>query len=175
MKRGDKVPENTIKHTAEEMEIFYRKYSQKVYKVCFSYMKNEFDAADIMQEVFMKWLTCKSPPKGDKYEIAWLVVTAGNLCKNHIRDRKYSKRVSETYIENIAENCDIFENNDILETIMELDDKYKTVVYLFYYEGMSAKDIAKYTKSNYASVRSRLSRARKILKEKLGGYDNYEK
>ena len=56
-----------------------------------------------------------------------------------------------------------------MEAVLNLPPKYKDVVYLYYYEGYSTAEIARHLKSPEATVRSRLSRARTILKDQLGG------
>ena len=54
---------------------------------------------------------------------------------------------------------------------MKLSDKYRTAIYLFYYEDMSVAEIARATKSSESAVKARLSRARAILKESLKGVE----
>ena len=61
------------------------------------------------------------------------------------------------------------EQSAVLEEVLSLPKKYKDVVYLFYYEGYSAAEIADIMKKKENTIYSLLSRARKLLKEKLGG------
>ena len=57
----------------------------------------------------------------------------------------------------------------MVEAVLNLPPKYKDVVYLYYYEGYTTAEIAKHLKSAEVTIRSRLSRARNILKDQLGG------
>ncbi|MEG0115519.1 MAG: sigma factor-like helix-turn-helix DNA-binding protein, partial [Hydrogenoanaerobacterium sp.] len=57
----------------------------------------------------------------------------------------------------------------ILHTVLSLPAKYKDIIYLFYYEGYSALEIAKILGKNENTVYSLMSRGRALLKEKLGG------
>ncbi len=159
------------KERAREIADFYEKYCLTVYRVCFSYLKNESDASDIMQDTFMKWLTCKNPPHGEKHETAWLVMTAGNLCKNFLKSYAYSKREDLSETDGLAE-ADSSESREILDAVLSLPPKYKAIVYLYYYEGLSTLEIAEYSGENHATVRSRLRRAREILRKKLGDEQN---
>ena len=59
--------------------------------------------------------------------------------------------------------------NPVLEAILHLPSDYKTVVYLYYYEGYSTGEIAKFLRCPQPTVRTRLTRARKQLKSMLGG------
>lgn len=58
---------------------------------------------------------------------------------------------------------------DILETVMSLSVKERTVIYLYYYEGYATEEIAGILKITASAVRSRMERARKHLKSKLEG------
>ena len=152
----------------EQAAEFYEKYSLTVYRVCFSFVKNQADACDIMQETFLRWLNCKNPPKGEAHETGWLVMTAGNLCKDFLRRKK---RISFDALDcehEIASFDNTEQKNEVLSAVMALPDKYKTAVYLYYYEDYSTKEIAQMTHLKHSTVRSRLKRAREILRKELG-------
>ena len=59
--------------------------------------------------------------------------------------------------------------SEVMEALMSLKKDYKTAVYMYYYEGYTTAEIAIHLKCPEATVRSRLSRARKQLKTLLGG------
>lgn len=63
------------------------------------------------------------------------------------------------------------ESDDIslIDTVKQLPEKYRIVIHLFYYEGLSVGEIGKITKSRASTVRTRLTRARKLLRKELGG------
>lgn len=63
------------------------------------------------------------------------------------------------------------ESDDIslIDTVKQLPEKYRIVIHLFYYEGLSVEEIGKITKSRASTVRTRLTRARKLLRKELGG------
>ena len=66
------------------------------------------------------------------------------------------------------------EVSDLFYAVMELPEKYRVVVNLYYYEDYSVKEIAKILKMNESSIQTRLMRARGILKKKMKGVLNYE-
>lgn len=66
------------------------------------------------------------------------------------------------------------EDNDLYEAVKMLPAKCRSVVYLFYYEGYSTKEIADIIHVREATVRTRLVRARKMLKRKLAEAWDYE-
>lgn len=156
------------RRSRESAAAFYDRHCARVYRVCLSFVRDPDTAADLMQDTFMRWLECKSPPRGDKHEIAWLVMTAGNLCRDYLRRQK---RFS---IEDISQAYDIVaedntrRNGELLEAVRRLPEKYRTAVYLFYYEDMTAEQIAQYTNQRNSTVRSQLTRAREMLRKELG-------
>ena len=130
-------------------------------------LKNESDAEDVVQETIIKYYQ-KSPVFVDsEHEKAWLIVTASNLCKDSLK-KWWRKHEDLDDYANILPAADPKEDSAV-EAVLNLPPKYKDVVYLYYYEGYSTAEIARHLKSPEATVRSRLSRARTILKDQLGG------
>ena len=154
---------------AEEREFreFYEAYSQTVYRVCFMYMKNRYDAEDAMQMLFAKLIE-KNPGFENAYqEKAWIVITASNICKSLLR-RHSRKDVS---IEELMNDLPASEgeSREILSIIMNLPHNHKSTIYLYYYEGYSCSEIAEMLKTKESTVRSYLRRGREKLKIYLGG------
>jgi RNA polymerase sigma-70 factor (ECF subfamily) len=73
-----------------------------------------------------------------------------------------------------AENFDRQEQIELFSSVMSLPEKYRTVLYLFYYEDYSVKEIAEILHIKSSAVTTRLSRARNILKIQLTEGDTYE-
>lgn len=147
-------------------EVYYR-HVASVYRVCYSFMKNKPEAEDMVQETFLRLLTSGQTFENNRHEKAWLIVTASNLCKDTLK-KWWRKHEDLDDYANILPAADPMEDS-VVEAVLNLPPKYKTVVYLYYYEGYATAEIARYLKSPEATVRSRLSRARSILKDQLGG------
>ena len=98
---------------------------------------------------------------------AWLIVTASNLCKDQLKRLYRHEEDLEQHTELAAESPP--GENPVLEAILRLPMDYKTVVYLYYYEGYTTGEIAKALHCLQPTVRTRLARARKQLKLMLGG------
>lgn len=159
------------KRSDKEITELYNKYHTIIYRLCFTYMKNESDASDAVQETFFR-LIKKSPRfENEEHEKAWFIRTASNICKD---DLKRSHRKDESLEDHTEIQCGGEPHIDeVLQAILRLPDKYKTAVFLFYYEGYTSAQIAQILKMSASTVRNHLGEARKILKEKLGG-DYYE-
>ena len=59
----------------------YNRHVDMVYRVCYSFMKNQTDAEDMVQETFLRLLSNQKKFVDERHQKAWLIVTASNLCK----------------------------------------------------------------------------------------------
>ena len=155
-----------------EMEVkrAIEKHADMVRRICFVHLKNRSDTEDIFQTVFLKYLLCSGTFENDEHEKSWFIRVAINACKDLIKSLARHQTVS---FDVIAEESEAIsdKNSDVLSVVLSLPKKYKDIIYLFYYEGYSAIEIAKILKKNENTIYSLLSRGRKILEEELGGDD----
>ena len=141
-------------------ELFHR-YRDDVYRLAVSYTKSPEEAEDVCQTVFLKLLEQGSVTLGkDK---AWLMQVTANQCRSLLRSSWWKKTTA------LDESISVGppQTNEVLRAVMDLDPKYRVVVYLHYYEGYSTGEIGKLLKISPSAVTTRLSRARKRLKETL--------
>lgn len=156
-----------LQRTGKEIQIIYHRQVDTVYRVCYSFMKNVPEAEDMVQETFLRLLSSGQRFENERHERAWLIVTASNLCKDSLK--KWWRRM-----ESIHDHVDRLPgegipDNPVLEAVLALPEGYKTAVYMYYYEGYTTAEIARYQRCREATVRSRLARARKQLRSMLGG------
>ena len=153
----------SLLRTDKEIAEIYKRHSKTVYRVCFAYMKNPADTEDAVQDTFFQLIKSGPAFESEEHEKAWLIRTATNICKNVLRHwwRRH-ENIEDFYNLPSSENI---ETDDIFQVVMELPEKYKTVVYLYYYEGYKIKEIAKILKQKQNTINSKLTRARKKLKE----------
>lgn len=149
---------NEFIHSAVE------KHSRTVVKTAFSYLKNITDAEDITQEVFLALMQNNMQFEGDEHLKAWLIRVTINKCKNYLKSGWFKSR--NPILEDIPYLPE--EENEVLSTVLSLKVKYRIPVHLYYYEGYSIKEIARIMEIPESTVGTRLSRARKILKDMLG-------
>ena len=146
--------------TAEEVVI---KYENLLYRAALTITGNREDALDMVQEAFIKWITSRPDFASDEHEKAWLLRVVMNLSRNLVRSaaHRLSCELLDIYP---AENK---EEEGVMEEIMRLPEKYREVIYLYYYEEYSTAEIAKILNENESTVRTRLARGRGKLKETL--------
>ena len=139
-------------------------YENDLLRMAYSYLHNMEDAEDVVQETVISYWQ-KAPEKMEPAkEKAWLLTVAANRSKNKIRYKKLRKtdELSETLIQEERDDLSF-----VWEAVKSLPVKYREVIHLFYYEGYSARDIAKILNRNESSVRSDLRRGRERLKKIL--------
>lgn len=154
-------------YTDNEILDIYERNKTIVYRVCFAYMKNPNDTEDAVQETFLRFIKAAPALQGAEHEKAWLLRTASNLCKNRLR-HWWRRRENIEAHEMVSDTQEI-EINEVLECVLRLPKKYKTVVYLYYYEGYDSAEIARMLRKAPSTVRNHLHEARNILRKELGG------
>lgn len=156
----------------QEVNRAIEKYADTVRRLCMIQLKNYHDAEDIFQIVFLKYVQSSVRFENEEHEKAWFIRVTLNACKDFFKDffRKNTVSLDELYhqAEELAED-----NSEVLKAVLSLPAKYKQVIYLYYYEGYSAVEIAHILRKNKNTVYTLLARSKKLLKERLGG-DAYE-
>lgn len=148
-----------------DMESVYKKYRNTVYRAAFSCCKDHIQAEDVTSDVFYRYFTCKKPPEGDEHIKAWLIRTAINCCKDIFKSFRYKNVVSLDETQLVYETP---EESEVYHAVISLEAKYRIVIHLYYYEGYTTAEISDMIHKSDSAVRSRLSRARKLLKKSLG-------
>ena len=139
----------------------FRDYRDDVYRLAVCYTKSREDAEDVCQTVFLKLLEQKTFQPGKEKQ--WLLRVTANECKNLLRCHWWKTTVPMD--DTLA--VDPPEVNEVLQSVLALEPKYRVVVYLHYYEMLSTEEIAGLLHITRSAVTTRLSRARQMLKETL--------
>jgi RNA polymerase sigma-70 factor (ECF subfamily) len=142
----------------------YDQYSNMVYRIAFSYLRQPHDAEDAVQSVFMKLIEGKAQPILGK-ERAFLTRIAVNYCKDVLRSGWKQRIVPLDDTIKFEQK----EDSELFYAVMTLPDKLRVVVHLHYYEGYNFSEIASFLKIGVSAVSMRIYRAKKMLKDKLIG------
>ncbi|EPZ38884.1 MULTISPECIES: sigma-70 family RNA polymerase sigma factor [Anoxybacillus] len=157
--------------TKEQIQRAMDEYGNMVLRLAYTYMRNEHDAEDVFQDVFIKLYEHMDRIQSEEHMKAWLIRVTANVCKNKLKWFAYRK--VDAY-EEWLHSSDVDANDyfEVMSAVTSLPTKYREVVHLFYYEGYQTKEIAELLKKRESTVRSLLARAREMLKNKLKGeYD----
>jgi RNA polymerase sigma-70 factor (ECF subfamily) len=151
------------------IEVVLEKYSNMVRRICFMYLHNMADVEDVFQEVFLKLILKKEKFESEEHEKAWLIRITINKCKDLLKS--FGHRNVDT-IEDLELPFEDELEGELLKVVLELPEKYKEVIYLYYYEEYTVPQIAKLLKTSHNTIYSQIDRAREIIKQKLGGKEN---
>ena len=156
-----------------DFETAAEKYRDNIYAIAFNYFKNASDADDIVQDVLLKLYRADKEFESEEHVRNWLLRVTVNQCKKISVSSWFRKNGPlETYAE--SREYETPEESDLFLAVMNLPKKYRIIVHLFYYEDYSTRDIAQMLNLKEPTVRTRLMRARKILKERLSDVWNEE-
>ncbi len=140
------------------------KFSSMVLKLSWIYTKNNHDANDCCQNVFLKLYNSNTIFVDDNHIKAWLIKVTKNECLNFFKSF-WRKKVDLS--EEVASIIYDENQRDLLKVILNLPDNYRDILYLYYYEGYKILEICRIFSLNEATVKTRLRRGRIFLKEKL--------
>lgn len=144
----------------------FKRYSDMVYRLAFARVKNKYDADDILQEVFLRFIKVKEKVNNEEHVKALLIRITIN-CSKSLLSSSWFKRT-----EPLSETLSVRDKElDTLDAVLRLPQKYRTVIHLHYYMGYSIDEMAAILKSKPSTVKSQLHRARQKLKIDLEGVE----
>ncbi len=140
----------------------------RLYKIAYIYMKNEDDALEVFQETIYKAFVSIKHLKDERYFSTWL---SRILINSAIDLLNKKKRIIPMERKSIEEKLDPYLSNqkdpDLIGAVMELDEKYKTVLILRFYKDYTVKQIADVLDCPEGTVKTNIHRGINQLKEKL--------
>lgn len=162
----------------DSKEDFVKRYYSDVYHYMLVMLKDSSEAQDAVQETFYRYLRSGKIFEDEKAGKAYIYRTALNVCKNIWRSSWFTKRVSadddRILDKNQDERCETDREAaiDLVSAIKAVPVHYRDILHLYYFVGLSVKEIAELRGLNEATVKTRLSRGREKIRKELG--DQYE-
>lgn len=155
--------------STQEFEMIYQRYKNLLYRIAFTYLKNNADVEDILQEVFLKRVYQAPVFDNPEHEKRWMIRITVNMCKNML------KNFWNQNMDSLDENMDLlFQQWDmdinektIMDEVFRLPEKQRIVIYLYYFEGYTCREIANILKKSESAVKMRLKNGRTRLKAVL--------
>lgn len=148
------------------VEMLVKRYHQNLFAVAFNVCKNREDAEEVVQDAFIQYHLKRLDFQSEEHIRAWLIRVTINKAKNAARTfwRRHRTSLEETMA---ALTFDDQESEQLFEAVMALPQKYRIVVHLFYYEDYSVHEMAELLRLSESNVKTRLSRARAMLRDTL--------
>ena len=137
------------------------------YRFAYSYLKNQADAEDVVSESVVKALKSISQLKNPDYMKTWFFSIIANTAKTHYKNnKKITYLDSEIYDSTVGKEDDYSHIN--LESMLKiLDEELRSIVILRFFEDMKISDIALILSQNENTIKTKLYKALKILKEDM--------
>ena len=146
--------------TTEKIESLLQTYGNSLFRLSLVMLRNESDAEDAIQDTMIRYLQ-KAPNFQDAdHEKAWLFKVCTNICHDMLR---YRKRHPQVDIDTQYHLTEKETDASLLDALMELPEKFKLVLILYYVEGYRIHEIAEIIERSPSAVKMRLQKGRKLL------------
>ncbi len=147
----------------DEAEKIIRKYVDMIFRVAYQNVKNYHDAQDITQEVCIAFVA-KNPNYIDDNKLKnWFITVTLNKCRD-LHKSAWHRKTEPLNDEIALREPEAF---NVVNELWKLTDKYRTVLYLHYFEDLTVDEIASILHKSRNTVGSWLTRGRKKLKKIL--------
>ena len=150
-----------------------QRWQDMVFRLALHQLGSYADADDAVQEVFLRLWRQKAPFESEEHLRRWLLRVTVNWCRDKLRSPRRRRRVDWDSLEN-QPAFETPEQGELYEAVMSLPEKYRTVLDLFYYEELSVREIGEVLGLSQSAVTTRLSRARKLLRERWEAWQDDE-
>lgn len=156
----------------------YDKYAPMVFGVCLRYVPSFDEAQDVLQEVFIKVFDGLGGLRNYEAIKAWICRIASRAAVNYllalphvefvdISSPIFQDGLADMSIPEVPFDTDIFESDSVLHALACLPEKYRVIFNMLEVDDMSYSDVADTLGINESTARCYLSRAKKMLQEKL--------
>lgn len=161
-------------------EAFQRLITQQhasLYRMIYAYVHNEIDAIEVFQNVVVKAFYALSTLQQPTYFVTWLMRIAINESVTFMKKQAREPSAPIEQFMHIADHVPSpDENIDLWQALNELNDQYKTVLLLRYYQDYTVVQIAEVTQLPEGTVKTSIRRGLQQLKKRMKGayYDDFQ-
>ena len=152
-----------------EMDEIIDRYQNTVYGLALARTGNRADADDVFQEVFLAYYQSGKTFRDEEHRKAWLLRTTINQSRRLTSSSYRQRTVPLSEREDVPVLFKEPEENRVWEALQGLAEDYRLPIYLFYFQELPTREIAKALSIRPGAVRMRLTRGREQLREKLKG------
>lgn len=142
------------------------RYSDMVFRIALARTGNYSDAEDITQEVFLKYIQKNKSYTDWEHIKAWLIQVTSNLSKNLVTSA-WNRRTAPLE-EGVEAKVEMPDHSELLEAVEKLPEQYREIIRLHYLKGYPVQEISRKLEMKESTVKTRLSRGRKKLRDILG-------
>jgi RNA polymerase sigma-70 factor (ECF subfamily) len=142
-----------------------RRHAGQVFAVCLGMVGDAHDAEDLAQDALVRGFAKISRLRKGRYFRAWITGIARNLCVDHLRRRKTERAALASC--STTKHTARTDFRALQGAVLELPEQYRLPLLLYYFDGHSIENIGIALGLSPAAVSTRLSRARRQLRERI--------
>ncbi len=172
MQTEKEILEGCLKNNKIAQYELYKKYSSRLFGLCVRYVPDKDNAADVLQESFIKIFESISKFRNEGSFEGWMKRITVNTALNYLK--KYKYQYDEVNIENTTDEPftenDVFSKigkDDILKLLQELPEGKRVVFNLYVFEGYNHKEIGTLLNITESTSKTQFSKAKKMLQDKI--------
>lgn len=150
--------------TEEQRTQIVNRWGDMVYRLALARTASVPDAEDVFQEVFLRYFRHEDKFHNDEYRKAWLIRCTLNRCKSLLSSPWRKRVVPLETAEEVGVEDDY---REVYSAVLSLPTKYRAVIHLHYFEGLSVSEMAQTLQLPEGTVKSQLSRGRDLLRDML--------
>ncbi|MEH7356795.1 sigma-70 family RNA polymerase sigma factor [Neobacillus drentensis] len=167
----------------EKLNWLMDRYGDMIIRLAYTYVRSDQAAEDIAQDVFLKCYEKLKDFRGDSSYKTWLYKITVNKCKDYKKTWSFRNIIVTDVISTFQKSSNgSFEQEvfmkeakqEISIKVLSLPVKYREIIILYYYEHLSLAEISKLLNINMNTIKSRLSRGKKMLEKPLKGLKIHE-
>ena len=168
----ERMQKRTPEERGQTLERLMEEYGDRVMRTCLLFLQDRPLAEDASQETFIRAWRALDQLREGATEKAWLMKIAVNVCKSMLRSRSRRIPDAKAAADEMPEPGapDRYPDHTVFDAVSALPVRYRSPVILHYYQGLSAGEIAGILHLPGATVRTRLARARALLRNELEGW-----
>lgn len=169
----DEIIEGCLRNDRKMQKALYDKYASRMFAVCLRYAKDRDDAADILQDGFLKVFTKMNQFSREHSFEGWIRRVMTNTAITHYYQNKKNNEqeniddINETDIADFDFKDVEFSNEELMGAIQSLPDTYRIVFNMFAIEGYKHKEISEMLHIEVSTVKTQYHRAKKMIQNKL--------
>ena len=150
--------------TQEQRTQVVERWGDMVWRLALARTASVPDAEDVFQEVFLRYFRHEDRFQSDEHRKAWLIRCTVNRAKSVVASPWRRRTVPLETAEEVGVEDDY---REVYSAVLSLPAKYRAVIHLHYFEGLSVAEIAQMLRVPEGTVKSQLSRGRALLRDML--------
>lgn len=148
------MPNPSVRPT-DEIETVVHTYGNVLFRICFVMLGNKSDAEDAVQDTIISYMQKAPPFESSEHEKAWLITVATHKCRDIQRLRWRHPQIDIDSLHELSYDRD---SSGVIEALMTLPEKFRTVLTLHYVEEYKVEEIAEMIGKTPSAVKMRLKK-----------------